>query len=115
LVVPFGLRLAVVLALREIESSPLQSYQKVISIMCDSDPDWDLLLDLDGESFATGAHGDYVIRFVVKRVPASRERPHGLSYSLTLHDGSGSRLVGFDNAHAPPARKGQSRKDKAGR
>ena len=29
----------------------------------------------------------------------SRERPHGLSYSLTLHAKDGERLVGFDNAH----------------
>jgi hypothetical protein len=66
------------------------------------DPGLDILLDLDGESIATG---DYVVRFVVKRVPPSRERPHGLSYSLTLHDESGARLVGFDNAHAVPGRK----------
>jgi len=43
--------------------------------------------------------GAYIVRFVVKRVPASTERPHGLSYSLTLHDSAGERLVGFDNAH----------------
>ena len=28
------------------------------------------------------------------------ERPHGLNYSLTLHDDEGERLLGFDNAHA---------------
>jgi hypothetical protein len=69
------------------------------------DPGLDILLDLDGESIATGANGDYIVRFVVKRVPPSPERPHGLSYSLTLHDESGARLVGFDNAHAAPGRK----------
>jgi hypothetical protein len=74
--------------------------------MDERDPDLDILLDLDGESFATGADGDYIVRFVVKRVPPSPERPHGLSYSLTLHDGSGARLIGFDNAHAAPARRG---------
>lgn len=30
------------------------------------------------------------------------ERPHGLSYSFTLHAPNGARLVGFDNAHAVP-------------
>ena len=27
-------------------------------------------------------------------------KPHGLDYSLTLHDGDGQRILGFDNAHA---------------
>jgi hypothetical protein len=29
----------------------------------------------------------------------SREKPHGLDYSLTLHGPDSVRLVGFDNAH----------------
>ena len=29
-------------------------------------------------------------------------RPHGLSYSFTLHAPDGTRLIGFDNAHAVP-------------
>jgi len=33
-------------------------------------------------------------------VPESPEKPHGLDYSLTLHDGEGQRILGFDNAHA---------------
>jgi hypothetical protein len=53
------------------------------------------------------------VKFVVKRVDTTPEQPHGLRYSLTLHAGSGERLVGFDNAHpvqptAGPA--GKSRK-----
>ena len=36
------------------------------------------------------------------------ERPHGLSYSLTLHAPDGSRLVGFDNAHQVRERRGPS-------
>jgi hypothetical protein len=66
------------------------------------DPSLDLLLELDGEAFVIDAAGDYWVRFVVKKVPPSPERPHGLSYSLTLHGASGERLVGFDNAHAAP-------------
>lgn len=30
----------------------------------------------------------------------SDERPHGISYSLTLHDPYNQRILGFDNAHA---------------
>ena len=76
--------------------------------MNERDPGLDILLDLDGESIATGASGNYIVRLVVKRVPPSPERPHGLSYSITFHDESGARLVGFDNAHAAPGRKRRS-------
>jgi hypothetical protein len=33
--------------------------------------------------------------------------PHGIRYALTLHDRYGTRLLGFDNAHAvkPPKRR----------
>ena len=48
--------------------------------------------------------GRYTVRFSVRQVPPTPERPHGLRYSLTLHDESGTRLVGFDNAHAAPRR-----------
>jgi hypothetical protein len=41
-------------------------------------------------------------KFEIKRVPATRQRPHGLSYSFTLHDADGKRLMGFDNAHPVP-------------
>ena len=43
--------------------------------------------------------GGFWVKFEAKRVPASAERPHGLDYSLTLHDGENERLLGFDNAH----------------
>ena len=74
------------------------------------DPGLDVLLDLDGEVFAVDAEGKYVVRFVVRRVPPSPERPQGLSYSLTLHDETGARLVGFDNAHPAPRSKGRRRR-----
>jgi hypothetical protein len=47
--------------------------------------------------------GGYWIKFEIKRVEATSERPHGLSYSFTLHASDGARLVGFDNAHGAPA------------
>ena len=41
----------------------------------------------------------YWVKFEIERVKATKERPHGLSYSFTLHAPDGARLVGFDNAH----------------
>jgi hypothetical protein len=58
----------------------------------------DTLLLLDGESFVVES-GCWV-KFDVKRVPISPEKPHGLDYSLTLHDSENERLLGFDNAPA---------------
>jgi hypothetical protein len=76
----------------------------------DCDPSLDALLILDGEAFIADPKGRYWVRFIVKQVPPSPDRPHGLSYSLTLHDETGARLVGFDNAHAAPAKKGRARR-----
>jgi hypothetical protein len=45
----------------------------------------------------------YWIKFEIKKVEATKTRPHGLSYSFTLHAPDGTRLVGFDNAHRVPA------------
>lgn len=59
----------------------------------------DALLLLDGESFIVDPEDGCWTRFTVKRVATTAERPHGLRYSLTLHDGYGERLLGFDNAH----------------
>jgi hypothetical protein len=66
------------------------------------DPSLDTLLLLDGESFVV--EGNFWVKFEVKRVLVTLEKPHGLDYSLTLHDGDGKRLLGFDNAH--PVREG---------
>ena len=59
----------------------------------------DTLLDLQGQVFVVYEKG-HVARFVVRRTDVTEARPHGLSYSLTLHDSTGRRLIGFDNAHA---------------
>jgi len=59
----------------------------------------DALLDLDGQTLVVD-HKGHVARFVVHRTDVTEVRPHGLSYSLTLHDRTGRRLIGFDNAHA---------------
>ena len=65
----------------------------------DRDPGLDTLLDLHGQTLFVDEVGHWV-KFVVVRTETTAERPHGLSYSLTLHAPDGERLVGFDNAHA---------------
>lgn len=59
----------------------------------------DALLELDGEVFVIDPKGEHWVKFEVRRVEATSDRPHGLKYSFTLHDAKGKRLVGFDNAH----------------
>ena len=68
-------------------------------ILPDRDHGLDTLLDLHGQTLFLDDIGHWV-KFVVVRTDATLERPHGLSYSLTLHAPDGTRLVGFDNAHA---------------
>lgn len=63
------------------------------------DSSLDVLLCLDGEIFFIDPSGGHWVKFEVKRTKVSEARPHGLRYSLTLHDKDGTRLVGFDNAH----------------
>jgi hypothetical protein len=80
------------------------------------DSSLDHLLDLDGQVLVIDPDGGHWVRFVGTRVPATEAKPHGLDYSLTLHDRKGERLVGFDNAHpvrrtAGPGGKGQGAQD----
>jgi hypothetical protein len=57
----------------------------------------EFLLGFDGRIhyFARG----YWVKFEIKRMEPTPERPHGLRYAFTLHDPDGKRLMGFDNAH----------------
>jgi hypothetical protein len=65
-------------------------------------PEYELenLLSYDGRRhfLATG----HFLKFEVKAVKKSERVPHGISYSFTLHDPDGKRLLGFDNAHPVP-------------
>ena len=65
----------------------------------DSRPDigLDTLLLLNGEIYDQG--GGHWIGIRAWPVPVSRHIPHGIRYSLTLHNRYGTRLMGFDNAH----------------
>ncbi|MET3663404.1 hypothetical protein ABID44_003760, partial [Aquamicrobium ahrensii] len=44
----------------------------------DRDLGLDTLLDLDGQMLFVDPKGGYWVKFVVTRVPASPEKPHGL-------------------------------------
>ena len=59
------------------------------------------LLDFDGTQFLF--EEGYWVKLEVKRTESTLQRPHGLSYSFTLHDPDGQRLLGFDNAHGVPS------------
>ncbi len=58
------------------------------------------LLMLDGEIIEADSDLEYFARFVASRAEITEGRPHGIKYSLTLHDRHNQRLLGFDNAHA---------------
>ena len=73
------------------------------------DPGLDALLALDGVVLVVDPNGAHWVKMVAKQVAASPERPHGISYSLTLHAANGERLVGYDNAHAVSAGSGPGR------
>ncbi|MCL2644728.1 MAG: DUF6516 family protein [Betaproteobacteria bacterium] len=60
------------------------------------------LLDLHGSILDQG--NGYWIKLEAWRVEVSDQVPHGIRYSLTLHEPYGKRILGYDNAHAvkPP-------------
>jgi hypothetical protein len=58
----------------------------------------DTLLDLHGSILDQG--NGYWIKLEAWRVEVSRHIPHGIRYSLTLHEPYGKRILGYDNAHA---------------
>jgi hypothetical protein len=74
--------------------------------MMDCDATLDTLLDLNGQIFVVDAGGAHWVKFEIRRIEPTPEKPHSLDYSLTLHGPSGERLVGFDNAHAVKAQAG---------
>jgi hypothetical protein len=67
-----------------------------------SNPALDVLLDLNGENLELD--NGYWIKIEARLVDTSRAIPHGIRYSLTLHELDGKRILGYDNAHAikPP-------------
>src|SRR5260221_4067137 len=73
----------------------------------------DALLNLDGQVLVVDEQGGHWVKFEVRRVEVTRERPNGLKYSLSLHAKDNERLVGFDNAHAVRESAGPGGKSKA--
>ncbi len=67
------------------------SYQRL------NDPGLSVLLGLDGEVFPMD--NGYWTKIDAKVVLQSEGIPHGVRYSLTLHDSSNSRVLGYDNTH----------------
>ena len=64
----------------------------------------DYLLDLDEEIWVQD--GGYWVKIEARRLEqATKECPHRIKYSLTLHDRYGNRVMGFDNAHFIRTRK----------
>jgi hypothetical protein len=61
------------------------------------DHELEFLLSLDGIEFRLLS--GHMIKIEAHTVTATGTRPHGLKYSLTLHDASGQRIYGMDNAH----------------
>ena len=41
----------------------------------------------------------YIVKYQVRLVTATKDRPSGIKYSFTLHDPKGKRIYGIDNAH----------------
>jgi Family of unknown function (DUF6516) len=44
--------------------------------------------------------GGYWVKIDAWRVSANENVPHGIRYTLTLHEPYGKRILGYDNAHA---------------
>ena len=61
------------------------------------DHELEILLSLDGLEFQFDV--GYRVRIAARMIQATSARPHGIKYSLTLHDPSGTRIYGLDNAH----------------
>jgi hypothetical protein len=65
--------------------------------MSATDHELAFLLSLDGLEFQF-ARG-YVVKIAAREIGTTKQRPHGVRYSLTLHDPAGRRIFGMDNAH----------------
>ena len=61
------------------------------------------LLDMDGTIIEQEC--GYWVKIEAHRVEPDENKPQGIKYSLTLHDRYGTRVLGYDNAHAPPRQK----------
>jgi hypothetical protein len=63
-----------------------------------SDIGMDTLIDLSGN--IVQQERGYWVEIHAWRVGTTALIPHGIRYALTMHDTSGKRVMGYDNAHA---------------
>ena len=77
-------------------------YQLLINFGMREDHGIATLIDLHDQIIDQG--GGYWIKIEAWVVDPSTDIPHGIRYSLTLHEPYGKRILGYDNAHAvkPP-------------
>lgn len=66
------------------------------------DPGIETLLDLHGQIIDQG--DGYWVKIEAWKTTPMSAIPHGIRYSLSLHEPAGKRILGYDNAHAakPP-------------
>lgn len=74
----------------------LQTYQLEIYLIMNKNNNIQNLLDLNGEKLFIDEKLGLWVKFEAQETFA---RESGVKYSLTLHDKSGERILGFDNAH----------------
>jgi hypothetical protein len=63
----------------------------------------DTLLDMSDYRFVYP--NKYWWKIEAYLVGSSKERPHGIRYTLTFHRPNGTRIFGMDNAHVPKNRR----------
>jgi hypothetical protein len=68
-----------------------------------NDTELQTLLDLHDLQMAIGE--GYWVKFEAWLAPPNEHIPYGIRYSFTLHNKYGTRLLGFDNAHAPKVKR----------
>lgn len=65
--------------------------------MCEADHELIFLLSLDGHVFQMAS--GHTVKIEARQAEATKNRPQGVKYSLTLHDPANRRIFGMDNAH----------------
>lgn len=70
-------------------------------------------LAFDGRVYWIGQ--GWSVRIRAWRTRPAAARPHGLRYALTLHDETGARVLGFDNAHGVARRRTYDHQHRFGR
>lgn len=61
----------------------------------------DTLLSLGTQCLVIQEEPRWWVKIEVRQAEPTEEIPHGIRYSLTLHDHHNQRVFGIDNAHAP--------------